>query len=439
MNKKAKIYYFSLTDEMRKEEKLEWFQNAKIQNIPFELITPDKKHHWLNITDNDFEELIPLINKKEKNTIFEFYSNGVNTARDEWVYDFDKKNLENKVKFFIEKYNDLLNKKDYSWQEVFKWSRDLKNKFNKGLKMKFQAHLIKQSGYRPFINRYFYAEKILNDVLTQNHYDMFGNDLSKPNKVISRMGLNTDKPYSVLSCNGLADYSYLSPASNGCRFYPLYRYNSEGQKIDNITDWALDLFRNHYVNPSVDTHRSAYLRTDLQKTDIFHYVYGVLHNPAYRKKYEQNLKRDFPRIPLYQDFWFWAEKGKALMDLHLNYEEIEPFKLRKIETELKKGKLNTPKLKADKEQGIIYLDQVTSLEGVPSVAFEYKLGNRSALEWVLDQYKEKKPRDKTIAEKFNTYRFADYKEQVIDLLRKVCTVSVKTMEIIREMEGENID
>jgi predicted helicase len=160
----------------------------------------------------------------------------------------------------------------------------------------------------------------------------------------------------------------------------------------------------------------------------------VLHNPAYRKKYEQNLKRDFPRIPLYEDFGFWADKGKALMDLHLKYEEIDAFQLQKTETEPKKGTLNKARLKADKEKGIIYLDQITRLEGVPSVAWDYKLGNRSALEWVLDQYKEKKPRDATIREKFNTYRFADYKEEVILLLQKVCAVSVQTMEIIGEME-----
>ncbi|MCX5983730.1 MAG: hypothetical protein NTY89_18460 [Nostocales cyanobacterium LacPavin_0920_SED1_MAG_38_18] len=80
------------------------------------------------------------------------------------------------------------------------------------------------------------------------------------------------------------------------------------------------------------------------------------------------------------------------------------------------------------------LDDVTTLENIPKIAWEYMLGNRCALEWILDQYKEKKPKDPTIAEKFNTYRFADYKEQVIDLLMKVCTVSVETMNIIKEME-----
>ena len=52
---------------------------------------------------------------------------------------------------------------------------------------------------------------------------------------------------------------------------------------------------------------------------------------------------------------------------------------------------------------------------------------------MLDQYKERKPRDPTIAEKFNTYRFADHKERVIDLLRRVCTVSVRTVEVVSDM------
>ena len=94
------------------------------------------------------------------------------------------------------------------------------------------------------------------------------------------------------------------------------------------------------------------------------------------------------------------------------------------------------KLKADKEKGIIELDELTFLSGVPKEAWEYKLGNRSALEWILDQYKEKKPTDPTIAEKFNTYRFADYKEQVIDLLKRVCTVSVETMKIVNQLGND---
>ncbi len=90
-------------------------------------------------------------------------------------------------------------------------------------------------------------------------------------------------------------------------------------------------------------------------------------------------------------------------------------------------------LKADKEAGRIIVDSETTLTGIPPEAWDYRLGNCSALEWILDQYKEKKPKDPTIREKFNTYGFADYKEKVIDLLMRVTTVSVSTVMITDTM------
>jgi predicted helicase len=158
----------------------------------------------------------------------------------------------------------------------------------------------------------------------------------------------------------------------------------------------------------------------------------VLHNPDYREKYQQNLKREFPRIPFYDDFTQWAELGKQLMALHLDYESAEHYPLKRQDVNL--AKIPKTKLKADKQQGLIFIDDNTTLSELPASVWEYKLGNRSALEWVLDQYKEKKPKDPTIAEKFNNYRFADYKEQVIELLMRVCTVSVGTVNIVQAMK-----
>ncbi len=174
----------------------------------------------------------------------------------------------------------------------------------------------------------------------------------------------------------------------------------------------------------------------ITKLDIFHYTYAVLHHPAYRTKYELNLKREFPRLPFYEDFHQWVFWGKSLMDLHLNYETIQPYGLQQVEIDNKANP--KAKLKADKTNGVIILDENTQLIGVEAIAWEYKLGNRSALEWILDQYKEKKPKDPTIAKLFNTYKFADYKSQVIDLLQRVCTVSVKTMAIVEEMRSPKI-
>ena len=214
---------------------------------------------------------------------------------------------------------------------------------------------------------------------------------------------------------------------------------------------TISQFQTHYNDPTIT------------KLHIFHYTYAVLHHPAYRTKYELNLKREFPRLPYYPNFHQWATWGKTLMDLHLTYETAEPYGLAVVETPSGKGqrkqkaeavtipgletaavteyegakpqKTPKPKLKADKEKGHIILDTDTTLTGVPAVAWDYKLGNRSALEWILDQHKEKKPKDPTIRELFNTYRFADYKDHVIELLQRVCTVSVETMHIIHQMPG----
>jgi predicted helicase len=128
------------------------------------------------------------------------------------------------------------------------------------------------------------------------------------------------------------------------------------------------------------------------------------------------------------------------MALHIGYEAIEPWELERIdmpdEKSRKAGLAPKAMLKADKENGNIQLDGETQLTKVPPEAWTYRLGNRSALEWILDQYKEKTPKDPTIREKFNTYRFADHKEKVIDLLRRVTRVSVETMQIVEAMRAE---
>jgi hypothetical protein len=169
-----------------------------------------------------------------------------------------------------------------------------------------------------------------------------------------------------------------------------------------------------------------------------------------------NLKREFPRIPFYPDFRQGAAWGKELMELHIGYESVEAHLLQRIEAkpggdQPRPNASKEPRtavgdgfipsepapramLKADKENGCILLDSRTTLAGIPPEAWTYKLGNRSALEWILDQYKEKKPKDPTIREKFNTYRFADYKEKVIDLLARVTSVSVRTQQIVEAMK-----
>jgi predicted helicase len=417
-----------------RNEKIAYLTSHRLDEIPFEHVTPDKNHNWINLTNNDWDELLPVASKETKyakkkaghDAIFKLFSLGVVTNRDEWVYDLNTELLSQKIKFFIEVYNREVDKHfgkieaskvkdviDYS----IKWTRAVKRDLAKGKKYHYQEGHIRCGLYRPFVKRYLYFAQELNEMQNRQPDIFKGNNL-----VICFTDSSSEKPFLVLVSNIVPDL-HLTGAGCGAQCLPLYRYDDDGNRIENITDWGLAQFRTHYADEKIG------------KEDLFHYVYAVLHHPAYREKYELNLKRELPRVPFYEDFWQWATWGEQLMTLHLNYESITPYPLIRHDISPEQTrKAYKARLKADKKKNRILLDTYTTLSDVPPVAWEYKLGNRSALEWILDRYKERKPRDPTIREKFNSYRFSDYKEQVIDLLLRVTTVSVETMRIVEAME-----
>ncbi len=436
----CKIHYVRRPELEIATDKLAFLRSSQFKDIPFERIIPDKNHNWLNIADNDFETLLPLANKetklakseKEERAVFKLFSLGVVTARDEWVYDIDANNLEQKITYFVNIYTktilDCIGKVNQETINEFlegidiKWTRAVKNDLREGKQYFFDRKSIVESLYRPFVKKKLYFKKELNEMQYQLP-KIFLN--GRENLVICFTDTGSEKPFLTLVSNKIPDLHLSSPGC-GTQCLALYCYDSKGNRLDNITDWGLNQFRSHYQDNSIT------------KENIFHYTYAVLHHPAYRDKYALNLKREFPRLPFYEDFPQWVDWGKQLMDLHLNYETVEKYPLKRIDQKLASNIPNKPKLKADKEAGNILIDVMTTLQGVPVEAWEYKLGNRSALEWILDQYKEKKPKDKTIAEKFNTYRFADYKEMVIELLQRLCTVSVETQRIIGEMSKKSL-
>ena len=417
-NKNCEIHYIHPTDiRATRDEKLAYLADHKFKDIPFEHVQPDKGNNWINLSDNDFDTLIPLIDKavkagKSKKALFENFSRGVATQRDEWVYDFSQSSLERKMEFFGNVYSKTLADKSNKDKFQIKWDRELTNYLERGIEKKFDVRSITHSLYRPYTKQYLYFDKHFNG-MTYQWFDIYRKD--KGNRYITVPGIGYNKPYQTLASDCIVCLDCLEKSQN----LPEFVFNVEGERIDNITDWGFNQFVKQYG------------KKGMTKEAIFHYVYAVLNNPAYRTKYDLNLKREYPRIPFYEDFKQWAAWGKALMDIHINYETVKPYNL-KVTTS-KDIESPKAKLKADKEAGVITLDENTTLSGIPPEVWEYKLGNRSAIEWVLDQYKEKKPSDPTIAEKFDTYRFADYKPEVIDLLKRVCTVSIETMKIVKEM------
>lgn len=350
---------------------------------------------------------------------------GVATNRDEWVYDFDVTNLRNKSLFFADAYNGFLDDNDNSYPTVIKWSRDLRNEFQRGRRIVYNDGNRIQSLRRPFVIKHHFADFTMNDVLTKNHYIMFGDDLKQPNKIIC-FCVN-GKDFYALAADKVVDLHF----TGDTQCLPLYRYTQDGEKVSNITDWGIQHINNHYRKQHPRYYKEMHADNPITPEDIFAYTYAVLHDPTYRHEYKNDLLREFPRLPLHPNFNAWANIGAKLLDLHINFESANPYPLERLD---KDGVVpQRAILRADKEKGIITIDERTSISGIPDSAWNYRLGSRSALEWILDQYKERTPRDLTIRQRFNKYRFANHKEKVITLLQRVSTISIKTTQIINNM------
>ncbi len=432
----CRIFYTRRPELETAEEKLAFLGGVRIGVLPFEEMRPDARHNWINQTSNDFDSLIPIATKEAKaakrtaqqKAIFKLFSLGVSTNRDEWTVGFDEDSVHARMKFLVRHYEQVL-KRGGPFGDVIKWSRNLKRRFDRGKSEAFDSSRLRSLAYRPFCRRIIYDSDLFID-------ERGSADAMFPRNARNQCILLTDptaqKPWMTCAVDHLPDLHFVGAAA-GTVCLALGRFGEDGRLHDNLTDWALDQFKQHY-QPGREKKESP-----ITKETIFCYVYGVLHDPVYREKYALNLKREFPRIPFYSDFWQWADWGKTLMDLHIGYETVKPWPLRRRDVpdeEARKAEI-APKtmLKADKEFGHIRLDSETTLSDVPPEAWDYRLGNRSALEWILDQYKEKKPKDPTIRARFDTYRFADYKEKVIDLLARVTAVSVATVRITRDMRG----
>jgi predicted helicase len=421
----CEIRYIAHNDFMTAMEKRRWLGTHSLRQLARDgeltRLRPNEHGGWIDQPTADWSAFLPVADKAVKagqsdQAIFRLFASSIKTNRDEWVYDLDKKQLRRKVQYFIAAFNRQIasgsldpETLDYS----IKWSSTLKTRAKLPI---YSTKQVLPSLWRPFVKMYYYAEKAMSDRLTALHYQIYGVDLKQSNLCIGISGGSAMKPFQVLAFNGLADYECVEKN----QLLPLWVYAADHSRQDNITDWALTQFRIHYHDESIE------------KRDIFHYVYAVLHDPAYRKTYALNLKAEFPRIPFYPDFRRWVAAGQTLMALHTEFEHVEPWPLVRKEDHSASSSAK-PRLKADQAAGVIEVDSLTRLEGIPPAAWNYRLGHRSALEWILEEYQETTLRDPTLRTQFNHYRLADYKESMIDLLCRVTRVSVETMRITHGM------
>lgn len=419
------LNYLEVPDYARADDKLA-FLSGHVGSRQFERVRPSKNHDWTNQLQNDGvglflvdDETREAASDAQANAIFRDFSLGVSTNRDAWVYDRSLDQLTKKVRQLLDRYDESVRLAENL--DGVKWSESLARKRESKIKEPYRRSRMRPSMYRPFEKRWLYQSDLFVD-RGRAFRDFFPDKCQNTGICFSDIGSRT--AYCVQAISGAADLHF-GASVDGYQQVARYRYLKSGDRVDNVTDWSVKQFEAHYGK-----------KASVTKDAIFAYCYAVLHDPVYREKYALNLKREFPRIPFYDDFAKWAGWGEQLLDLHIGYEKAKPFRFTRIDTpnpKRAKGSHPKPKLKSEPDKGLVKVDEDTQLTGIPREAWDYRLGNRSAIDWVLDQHKEKTPRDRTVREKFNTYRFADHKESMIDLLARVITVSLETVKITEAM------
>ncbi len=430
----ARICYYRTDDLWDKKRKFNFLQErTHVGTIEWQTIQPDKRYTWLTEgLHAEFETFIPMGTKEAKaakgggETIFSLYSLGVVTSRDSLVYSFNLKLLQERVRTFIEIYNSTVDRKrrhdpnaplerfiDTNDPRI-KWTRQVKASLKKLELSNYEDSHFRTSLYRPFSQRYLYFDNFWNEMRYQQ-YRIFPTAETEEENLVIWLKVGSAWPMFALAVNKIPN---LLPQS-GSQCFPFYTYDEDGSnRRENITDWALAQFRRQYQDESIN------------KWDIFHYVYGLLHHPQYRERYQVNLKRDLPHIPFAADFRAFAKAGARLAKIHVDYEQMPPYPLNIIETPGKPLTWRVEKMRLSRDKTQIRYNDFLTLEGIPAQAFDYRLGNRSALEWVLDQYQVKVDKRSRIV---NDPNRADDPRYIVNLMQKVIAVSVETVEIVESL------
>ena len=437
-----RIFYYRTDDLWNKKQKFDFLNERQhAGGIEWQNIQPDGRYTWLTEgLHPEFDTFIPMGSKAAKvakddpvGVIFKTYSSGVKTNRDAWAYNFDRNALTKNVQSMSATYNaevdrwkrtksKAVNIDDFVTYDNARisWSRDLKVKLKRGTITEYEEHKVRTSLYRPFTKSNLYFDRIMNDVVYMFPSIFPILETEKENKVI---WLKVGREWSMfpLMTNRISDVL----PQGGSQCFPFYTYDENGtNRRENITDWALAHFRKHYKDDTIT------------KWDIFHYTYGLLHHPDYREKYEANLKRDLPHIPYTQDFWGFAKAGERLAEIHVNYEsQPEYTNLKFIQNPDLPLDWCVEKMKLSRDKTQIVYNKFLTIDGIPSQVFDYRLGTRSALEWVVDQYRVKTDKRSRIV---NDPNRADDPQYIVRLIGKVVTVSLETVEIVEGLPALEI-
>ncbi len=437
------IFYHRTDEFWNKKRKFDFLnEHENIGTIEWQRIQQNQQYTWLTEgLHAEFETFIPMGTREAKlvkgevdEVIFKTYSNGVKTNRDPWAYNFNRNALTENMERMIDFYNEQVfkwekreergaNVDDFvvSDDKKIKWSASLKQKLKRRQISEFTEARIRWSLYRPFTKSNLYFDRMSTERVYVFPSIFPALETERENRVICVAGIGDRKGFGCLITNMIPS---IDLAFEKTQCFPFYTYDEDGtNRRENITDWALEQFREHYQDDSIT------------KWDIFHYVYGLLHHPDYRERYQANLKRELPCIPFTPDtgpesskgFWRFAKAGQRLSEIHIGYEDMPEYPLEFIETPDMPLDWRVEKMRFSKDKTQIVYNDFLTLDGIPPEVLAYQLGNRSALEWIIDQYRVKEDKRSGIV---NDPNREDDPQYIVKLIRKVITVSLETMEIV---------
>ena len=437
---KGNIYFHTVADYLTREQKLKEISDyASISNMEWEEIVPDKHGDWLNQRDNSFRNFIRLDGKQtSENSLFTNYSLGVVTSRDSWMYNSSKTIVKENTVRLIDFYNQEVDRaaKDGNYSlnldpKMFSWDRPQKRNVTKGIKASpYDESHCYLSIYRPFYKQYLYFDRFWNNCIYQMPQLFPNKDCD--NLVISVTGVG-NKNFSCLMTNCIMDLNSLEA---GAQCFPRYLYVSDNfgtEKTDAISDSGLRHFQEAYGSAGAG----------ITKDDVFYYVYGILHSPDYLARYANNLAKELPRIPRvasYQNFRAFADAGRKLADLHVNYEKQPEYPGVTITgedsrnytvTKMQWAKIPGKKGNDANDKTKLLFNSAITVSNIPLEAQEYVVNRKSALDWVVEKAGVSVDKKTGIVNDFN--KFAEAPRYPLALFLKVITVSMETVKIVKAL------
>lgn len=421
------LHYHDIGDYLSQKEKLAIISGfADVSRLDWQEIIPDENNDWLNQRDPNYKRYSQISGNED--SPFVINSLGVVTNRDSWVIGFSKTSV-------VENTNKLINNYQYELHRLsnvegshridklnreenyIKWTRKLERLIKNSQEITFNIDAVKETLYRPFVKKWLYHDKSLNEE-SRLYYSKFG----IKNLIITTSGRGSTKDFSVLACDVIPDMNSMAAGSQG-----FMRYDNE---VDETS-----LFQN---NDNMNQVFADKLGLSLDET--FAYVYGLLNSREYQEKYANDLKKDLARIPIVKNKEKYVEVGQKLMDLHLNYEEVPVYDGVEITiaekpsykvTKMRFAKKRDEKGKSVNDLSTIIFNSDITISNIPEKAYEYVVNGRSAIEWIIDQYQVKTDKKSGITDDPNDY--SEDEKYIFNLLLRIINVSIQTVELINSL------